>query len=194
VEDWPDEEVENLKQLQLPVSTEAITGRSGSTASSVALHEASHAVTCISLGTGFVTVTVVPKWIERDTDEGRIGQPAYGHVQHDVTERANVLENDPEAVVFETLAPGVACRLIGFSQVGLLPDYEQLALMAEKVFNIQSSRDELTPEALAWYTEMSQRTSEIVTPLINDIVRVAEQLDLRQTLSYEEVREVLRQA
>jgi hypothetical protein len=38
-----------------------------------------------------------------------------------------------------------------------------------------------------------QRTVEIVTPLLNDIVRVAEQLDERKTLSYEEVCEIVNQ-
>lgn len=190
--DWPEEEVEDLRLVQLPVSTEAVTGRSGSSASSIALHEASHAVTGFSLGSRFISVTVIPQWIERKTDDGVVLQTAYGHVQYDQAERIQLLDDYPENIVFETLAPHVAHAAIGFSAIGLAPDQRQLMALAP-VFNIPSSDDELTPEMLAWITDMHQRTVKIVTPLLKDIVRVAEQLDKRLTLSYEEVREILNQ-
>lgn len=189
--EWPEDEVENLRIMQLPVPTEVITGRPGSTASSVALHEASHAVVGNALGAEFVSVTITSKWIERETAEGWIGRSAYGRVEYDLTERAGALAYDPESVVLEILAPTAACALIGFSRIGLLPDQEQIALLAEKVFHIPTSEDGLTPEAEAWITDMHRRAADIVRPLLKGIVRVAEQLDLRQTLSYEEVREIL---
>jgi hypothetical protein len=55
-----DAEEEGLRQVILPVSTSAITGR-GSFASSAALHESSHAVVAMRLGMKFDDVLLSPR-------------------------------------------------------------------------------------------------------------------------------------
>lgn len=166
-------EEELCRQAMLPVSTSAITGRR-SFASSAALHESSHAVVALSLGLKFHTALLVPI-VEDDT-------VLAGSVQGFEFSLDDPCPNN----VHVLLAPLAASDMFPFSSLGCGKDHKDAIGIGRYAYKL-STEDEFIP----WFTKMWERTQAITEPLLKDIALLAEQLDVRKLMSYEDVCEVL---